>query len=133
MHKDFSANGFNLLLLRMTSEFDVTSPATIRSGQFPKFKIRFRFGKPDGSVGSAEVDHRHIDTRGVRAPNRPFFRKICLCSTVLNVTKIVFDTLVIPLNRFRGVNWRDVQAVEFQAGPGTTAPIYVGSLAVARS
>jgi hypothetical protein len=133
VHKDFSANGFNLLLLRMTSEFDVTSPATIRSGQFPKFKIRFRFGKPDGSEGSAEVDHRHIDTRGVRAPNRPFFHKICFCSTVLNVTKIVFDTLVIPLNRFSGVNWRDVRAVEFQAGTGTTAPIFVGSLAVARS
>lgn len=133
VYKDFSASGFDLLLLRMTSEFDVTSPATIRSGQLPKFKIRFRFGKPDGSVGSAEVDHRHIDIRGVRAPKRPFFHKICLCSTVLNVTKIVFHTLVIPLNRFRGVNWRDVQAVEFEAGPGTTAPIFVGSLAVARS
>lgn len=153
-NRDFSQ--FKLLTFRMTSEFDTTSRDTIRDGRLPKFIVRFWFGKPDGSSGFAEVDQRSLDLRGVRERNRPFFHRICIPQGIgghtigilaVNVTKIVFDTLAIPLTRFAGVNWHNIQAVEFVAGLGiekklgvpaksqatNIVPIYVASIAVSQA
>ena len=133
--KDWS--GFDLFLLRMTSLFDVTSKDTISRGALPKFKLRIRFGKTSGGVGTSEVNQAQIDRRGIRAPNRPFFHEANVVdlggTDQENVTKLALETLVIPLSAFSGVNWPDVREIEFEAGPDVPLPIFVDSLGVAHS
>jgi hypothetical protein len=137
---------FDLLILRMASDFDLTSAAAISSGSLPNFKVRIFYGLATGgaAAGWAEASQGDIDTGGVRAPQRPFFhRDICEASpgaapgtvliSTINVTKIALQTLAIPLSKFRGVTWNDVRAVEVEAGPGITAPLYVASLALVQS
>lgn len=149
-HRNFSA--FDLLMLRLANHFDCSSAQSISASRHQDFRVRIFYTPPPdatGAVGpvvSAEADQRHLDTRGVRARNRPFFHQIAICAnassgctapgdvpTIHNVTKIAFDTVVIPLRHFSGVNWSDVRAIEIEAGPRWTAPLFVDSLAVAHS
>ena len=121
------------MTFRLTSDFNLNSEADINAGKFPEFKVRLFYGKPGAAVPSvAELTHSDIDTSGVRQRQRPFLRQI-EAPGCLNATKIVFQTIAIPLTKFAGVNWNDVRAIEFEAGPAVPAEFYFDSLALVQS
>jgi hypothetical protein len=148
--RDFG--NFRELTFRMTQWFDVTSPSTTEGTPYPRFKVRIEY-HADGVTRKAEVDQSALDRRGVRPPNRPFFQAIYVkfdksftprdlhpekykviskdkLGVMLNVTKVALDTLVIPLARFKGVNWKDVRAIEFAIDTENRVPVHIDSLAV---
>jgi hypothetical protein len=125
--------GFDLLTFRLASDFNLNSEADINAGKFPEFKVRVFYAKP-GAAGPAvaELTHSDMDISGVRQRQRPFFRQIEAPGCV-NATKIAFQTIAIPLTKFAGVNWSDVRAIEFEAGPVVPAEFYFDSLALVQS
>jgi carboxypeptidase C (cathepsin A)/subtilisin family serine protease len=127
--------GFDLLTFRLTSDFNLTSEADIKAGKFPEFKVRVFHGPPAPSKPAvAEATHADIDPSGVRPRKPPFFREILdFNGACLNGTKIVFQTLAIPLSKFAGVDWANVRAIEFEAGPSVTSEIYFDSLGIMQS
>jgi hypothetical protein len=119
--------GFDRLIFRLASEFNVNSPGDISSGTFPEFKVRVFYAK-GGAVSSAEATQGALDSSGVRARQKPFYREICPGRH--NQTKIVMQTCLMPLNVFANVNWSDVRAIEFETGPVVSGPVFFDSLAV---
>jgi hypothetical protein len=125
--------GFDLLTFRLTSDFNLGKQADIDLGKFPEFKVRVFYGKPGAATPAvAEATHNDIDITGVRQRQRAFFREIKAPGCVPG-TKIAFQTIAIPLSKFAGVNWIDVRAVEFEAGPSVSSEFYFDSLAVMQS
>jgi carboxypeptidase C (cathepsin A)/subtilisin family serine protease len=125
--------GFDLLTFRLTSDFNLNSEADISVGNFPEFKVRVFYCKAGAAAPAvAEVNQSDIDPSGVRQRQRPFFRQIKAPGCV-NATKIVFQTIAIPFSKFAGVNWNDVRAIEFEAGPVVPAEFYFDSLALMQS
>jgi hypothetical protein len=91
------------------------------------------YGKPGAAApGVAEATHSDIDVSGVRQRQRPFFRQLKTAGCV-NATKIVFQTIAIPLTKFAGVNWNDVRAIEFEAGPLVPTEFYFDTLTLMQS
>jgi hypothetical protein len=126
-------SGFDLLTFRLTSDFDLTSEATIAAGSLPDFKVRVVYGKLGVAPPQvAEVNQTAADIAGVRKRQRPFFRQIGPGGCV-NATKLAFQTVAIPLSKFGAVNWNDVRAVEFEAIPASGLSVYFDSLAIMQS
>jgi carboxypeptidase C (cathepsin A)/subtilisin family serine protease len=130
--------GFDLLTFRLASDFNLNSEADISAGKFPEFKVRVFHGKPGAVPAVAEATQADIETSGARQRQRPFFRQIKepvvpKLPGCINGTKIVFQTVAIPLSKFSGVDWENVRAIEFEAGPSVTSEIYFDSLAAMQS
>jgi hypothetical protein len=122
--------GFDLITFRLINEFKL-APAV--SGDFIDFKVSVSFGTPAGGTLSDQVDQTSLDTTGVRVRQRPYFRKISEPAGCVSGTKLTLQTLAIPFARFTAVNWQDVRAIEFEAGPNVPRPFYFDSLAVVQS
>lgn len=109
------------LTFRLTSMVPITSEATIAAARSPDWEVRLVTSR-----GASACRPAHLDRRGLRDPNKPFF------STVnpgpANVTKNQFDTLVVPLSAFANADLRDVRAIEFEARGGEL-PLIVDSFA----
>ena len=117
---------FTHLTFRMSAGFDVSSAAAIQSA-FPGFKVRVvTAGTPH------EVDQSAIDTTGVRRPKPPFHHEIWWPLTmpageVLNVTKLNFQTVVIPFSAFGTADWHRFESIELELAQGSI-PLYIDTL-----
>ena len=126
---------YSHICFRMTAGFDVSAPGTILS-RFPPWKLRIFTGE-GSSPAASEAGPAALDTRGVRAPKPPFFHELwvpregvaksSLSGEVVNVTKLHFQTVAIPLVAFRGADLEHLQAVELELGAGTM-PFYFDTL-----
>ncbi len=119
------------LTFRLTSMIPVTSEAVIAAARNPDWEIRLITSR-----GSATCRPSHLDRRGLRDPNKPFFCEVyphrdgspATRPAPVNVTKNQYDTLVVPLASFANADLRDVRAIEFEA-KGGALPLIVDSFA----
>lgn len=109
------------LCFRLTSMIPVTSEDVIARAPAPDWEVRIVSGRGTSSARVAQ-----LDTRGLRAPNRPFFNELGPTMGG-NVTKNQYDTLTLPLSSFTNVDLSDVRAVEFEARGGSF-PLIVDSI-----
>jgi hypothetical protein len=119
-HKNLSKR--RELTFRLTSMIPVTSESTIASAALPDWEVRVVSSK-----GASAARPTQLDTRGLRAPNKPFFHEL---NPLLggNVTKNQYDTHSVLLSSFSNVDWTDVRAFEFEARSGAF-PLILDSIA----
>jgi len=128
-----NARPYSHICFRMTAGFDVSAPGLIVSS-FPPWKLRIFTGE-GASPAASEAGPAALDTRGVRTPKPPFFHELWIPPSglsgpkgaVINVTKLHFQTVAIPLAAFRGADLDQLRAVELELGAGTM-PFYFDTL-----